>query len=292
MADTFTRDRLEWLEAIASDAKISAGAFRLAFVISSHLNRKTGEAWPGIDHLARTIGTNERTIRRFIEEMISAGYLGKKRGGDGRPNRYWIASSDRTEMSDQNESRPDNNVRTETVRADKSVQSEKSRPDISRHSDRTFDDIQTGHGCPPNPLIEPFEEPIEERDSLPPRVLPSEDQRGSDLFASFWKIYPRRVARGAALKAWKRATGAGADPETIIRGAVRYAAERHGEPDRWTKHPATWLNGECWTDDPAGGLTVDQDGNEVFEKRPRDSTRKRSAFEVAASIAFSEEEAA
>jgi hypothetical protein len=31
---------------------------------------------------------------------------------------------------------------------------------------------------------------------------------------------------------------------------MRYAAERTGEDDKYTKHPATWLNAECWKDAP------------------------------------------
>lgn len=42
-----------------------------------------------------------------------------------------------------------------------------------------------------------------------------------------------------------------ADPGEIIRGSMRYAAEREGQEARFTKHPATWLRAECWADDPA-----------------------------------------
>jgi hypothetical protein len=43
---------------------------------------------------------------------------------------------------------------------------------------------------------------------------------------------------------------------------------------RYTKHPATWLNAECWLDEPpvdAGGLIIDQDGNPIAtaEQPPR-----------------------
>ncbi len=292
MADTFTRDRLEWLEAIASDGKVSAGAFRLAFVISSHLNRKTGEAWPGIDRLAKTIGTNERTIRRLIEELVVAAYLGKKRGGDGRPNRYWIAPSDRTKMSDQNESRPDKNVQPESSRSDNIVQSEKSRPDISRHSDRTFNDIQTGQKCPPNPLIEPSEETTEVEESIPPQRLAGERHGYDDHFASFWRVYPKQVDRADALKAWKRVIRGGTAPEVIIRGAARYAVERCGKDAQYTADPDNWLLKERWTDAPADGTIIDADGREVSDLRLRASTQKRSAFEIASSMAFSKEEVA
>jgi hypothetical protein len=35
----------------------------------------------------------------------------------------------------------------------------------------------------------------------------------------------------------------------MLNGAMRYAAERTGQDQRYTKHPATWLNGQCWKDE-------------------------------------------
>jgi hypothetical protein len=37
--------------------------------------------------------------------------------------------------------------------------------------------------------------------------------------------------------------------EILLEGMKNYAASRNGEDPKYTKHPATWLNGECWTDD-------------------------------------------
>jgi hypothetical protein len=42
-----------------------------------------------------------------------------------------------------------------------------------------------------------------------------------------------------------------ATPEELVSGAKRYAAERAGQDGKYTKHPATWLNNECWADEPA-----------------------------------------
>jgi hypothetical protein len=68
----------------------------------------------------------------------------------------------------------------------------------------------------------------------------------SPLFEEFWKVYPRKVGKGEARKAWagalKRATA-----EEIIAGAKRYAATK---PDpEYTKHPGPWLNADRWLDE-------------------------------------------
>jgi hypothetical protein len=68
------------------------------------------------------------------------------------------------------------------------------------------------------------------------------------LFDEFWTTYPRRSAKGAARRAWSRAAAV-TDPHAIIAGAARYASDPNRE-DTYTAHPATWLNGERWLDEP------------------------------------------
>jgi len=68
-------------------------------------------------------------------------------------------------------------------------------------------------------------------------------------FVEFYAAFPRKTARGAALKAYvsalKRAPAA-----VLLQGAIRYAQERAHEDQNFTKHPATWLTQDCWLDEP------------------------------------------
>ena len=57
------------------------------------------------------------------------------------------------------------------------------------------------------------------------------------------------MGRLAAAKAWGKALKS-ASAAQIITGARRYAVERQDENPQYTKHPATWLNGGCWMDEP------------------------------------------
>lgn len=70
-------------------------------------------------------------------------------------------------------------------------------------------------------------------------------------FETFWKIYPRKVAKKKALQVWNKIKF---DPDTLkqILAAVAY----QGKSDQWRKddgkfipHPATWLNAERWNDE-------------------------------------------
>jgi hypothetical protein len=69
-------------------------------------------------------------------------------------------------------------------------------------------------------------------------------------FETWWALYPRKVGKGQARRAWTKAI-AGTTVDVLIAGAERYAELRSTEDPEFTKHPATWLNGECWLDENA-----------------------------------------
>ena len=67
-------------------------------------------------------------------------------------------------------------------------------------------------------------------------------------FEDFWSICPRKTAKGSARKAWLKAIKT-ASPETIIDGIKAYAKSAQGTEPQYIAHPATWLNGERWSDE-------------------------------------------
>lgn len=68
-------------------------------------------------------------------------------------------------------------------------------------------------------------------------------------FAQFWSVYPSKKGKGQARTAFVRALTK-ASLEEILDGAGRYREDPKRKPD-YTKNPATWLNGECWSDESA-----------------------------------------
>lgn len=68
------------------------------------------------------------------------------------------------------------------------------------------------------------------------------------LFDTFWQEYPRKQAKGAARKAWSSAVRK-ERAVAIIEAARRYRDDPNRQ-DEFTPHPATWLNGERWSDVP------------------------------------------
>ncbi len=78
-------------------------------------------------------------------------------------------------------------------------------------------------------------------------------------FNDWYAVYPKHKGRGAAVNAYTKARKNGATAEELIAGAKRYVQERKGEDPKFTKAPASWLNQECWTDEPdyTGEIDVD-----------------------------------
>ncbi|UTY50445.1 DUF1376 domain-containing protein [Sinorhizobium fredii] len=90
-------------------------------------------------------------------------------------------------------------------------------------------------------------QPIIEEDKSSSHTQRAIDQEFDE---SFWPAYPKKVAKGAALRAYRTARKK-ADVDEIVSAVRRYAADRREEDSRYTKAPASWLNGECWSDQPS-----------------------------------------
>lgn len=75
-----------------------------------------------------------------------------------------------------------------------------------------------------------------------------------ESFDAWWNEYPRKISKGAAYKKYNSLL---AEKKTtideLLKGARKYATyckENKTEPN-YIKHPATWLNQECWCDEYA-----------------------------------------
>jgi len=92
------------------------------------------------------------------------------------------------------------------------------------------------------------------------------------LFKSFWNAYPRRVGKGAALKAWGKIK----EPKKTLQEII-VALEWQKKTEQWTKdggqfipHPATYINQCRWEDEQE---TV---GAEPFVYVPMEELKRRA----------------
>jgi hypothetical protein len=83
-----------------------------------------------------------------------------------------------------------------------------------------------------------------------PNIKNTKNIISANDFDRWYSIYPKRRGKGKARQVFERTLKTHkATTEELITGATRYAAERRGQSWRYTKDPATWLNGECWLDE-------------------------------------------
>jgi hypothetical protein len=68
-------------------------------------------------------------------------------------------------------------------------------------------------------------------------------------FESFWENYPKKVDKGAAIRAFRKAIK-NLDPAVVIDGAKAYAQDPNLPEKQFIKNPATWLNAEAWNNGP------------------------------------------
>lgn len=79
-----------------------------------------------------------------------------------------------------------------------------------------------------------------------------------ERFEEFWETYSHKVGRKKAEAAYRLALRKpGVTAEVLIASAASYITWQmsEGKHPTYTKHAATWLNGEHWTDERAGRAT-------------------------------------
>jgi len=103
----------------------------------------------------------------------------------------------------------------------------------------------------------------QKRDTDPNRTQSTPKKRrmrndAHPLFELWYAAYPLKKSRAAASKAFSKLNPDESLVHAMIEAIDRQIGEREAKRRRdvfvpqW-KHPATWLNGECWLDEPDAG---------------------------------------
>lgn len=215
-----SRSRFTWIYRVMTDPTLHANAKVLAVVIANHAHEDRRDCWPSQVRLAELIGVTTKTVQNLLPSLVDRGYIEITPGvGRGVTHEYLIKDEVHFAFCPPEKGSPAS-----------PYESEKAKPVAQKG------EIQRTEKAKPvsvKPVIEPVKEPVEYI------------SRDFDLF---WETYPKRVARGAARKAFARACKS-ATAEQIIAGAERYARQVQGKDPKFTKHPANWLNSECWDDE-------------------------------------------
>lgn len=203
--------------------------------------------------------SNVKALSRVRDKAVEAGWLHYEPGGKGRPGVYWVTiPDDYTGMDDKpaDENREEY-MPTFLVENDlASGQQSGRKVGTEAGEKRERSGREVGNILPlPNPLPNtPPNPPQAGGGGVTAKRPPKSEHRH---FAAFWSAYPRKEARGKAVKAFDKI-----NPDDSMIAALLAAVEvqrRRGGclEDRTTAdgrstipHPASWLNGRRWEDVP------------------------------------------
>jgi hypothetical protein len=101
----------------------------------------------------------------------------------------------------------------------------------------------------------------------------------SSEFEKFWNVYPRKVAKKSALKAWV-ACVTQENLDDVVAGAIRFAHDPNLPVEQFVPHPSTWLRSERWLDGPLPERQMSPEEREAKElaaiARRRELDRKHA----------------
>lgn len=229
--------------------RLNDSAFRLHVSALCHCARNLTDGFVSRKSLGRL--TDNSRPSRLTSKLIDAGLWAATEGG-------WFVH----DYLDYNPSaeavRAERKVTAERVRKWRELRKEPERNTVTSEprndvTDPSCNTVTNGVGngvsnAPPVPSP-PGSSFQEEQKPTPKSKTLTRAGGQPDRFDEFWDAYPRRDAKAKAKIAWGKALQRGAQVGEILAAVERYAIDPNREA-KFTKNPATWLNGDCWLDDP------------------------------------------
>ena len=102
-------------------------------------------------------------------------------------------------------------------------------------------------------------------------------------FDSFWLLYPRKVCKKDARKAWDRV--APADRPKAIEAVAAWRRIWANKEIEYVPHAASWLNGERWEDELPKGITSTSASHVAFAPPEKPQPKSELPEHVKALIA-------
>lgn len=194
-------------------------------------------------HFARKANVSEDTVRKAIKALVKLGEVEVLRQGDGREqSNYQLHVPEAPQIegaeSEGAESEPPTGMAPEGAAPSKTgtpssrcYPGEPSTTNTSASGDAGVCasgqlDFGGAEAQPPAPIV-------------------------PDPFDAWWKLYPRKVDKKDARKAYARALGE-VGAEVLADGLLKWVRywERDRTEARHIAHPTTWLNRQRWESDP------------------------------------------
>jgi hypothetical protein len=278
----FTSSKLDWLNSIVADQRLTHFQVRVGLALSFYFNLETSSCFVKQKKLAARASGKRRATQMAIDALIRAGYLAVDfKAGPSDTNVYHLLSPSAVQQDEE--------ACVPTDATLDEVEAPPCAPPCATlaHADappmRTA--MRNKNTCALTPVQRtPVQESISDRPNeieTRPEDQTDSDSRGATVpmidtkdartidifrpaveiiepteiqspgsFEQWWELYPRKVARTGAAKAYERIIKSKqATPSQLLAGVTRYAQERKGQDPKYTKHATTWLSQGCWEDE-------------------------------------------
>lgn len=206
--------------------------------------------FPSQATLARMVGASERTVRGSVARLTDMGLLSReeRRRKDGRK------SSDRYFLSVGMDQRQ--NLPVDDFTGNPRPTSPATHDDFTGRSDRYIEEEPSE-----NHQKEPSDTSGVELFVLEAPQITA----GGPTFDEFWAVWPKKVAKPDALRAWVKAVK-NVSASLIVEAAILYRDNPSIPERKFIPYAATWLNRAGWDDElPSGGAAPMQRARDVLD---------------------------
>lgn len=227
-------------EALVFDPALSGNAVRVYAILARH-GMDPGSCYPSHRRIGELSGLSQRSIPRLLTDLAEAGWVTIIHrftpSGDPDSNAYQV--------------HVDAQVCAGSTQESGEGYTRESAPKESNLKEELRDGLFTGEQ-------EPQEPPRDQPSSSSEQALKPERA----AFEDWYEIYPRKVGRPGALRAWKtRVEKTRVEPNDVIAGLlwwrIKWAEDK--TPRDFMPYPATWLNDERWKDAMPANDLPDED---------------------------------
>ena len=222
------------------DKSLGNAGFRVLAALCSYAD-KDGHCYPGLRTLGGRLGVSRQAVQQQVHRLESLGYVNAENqtrpNGSDTTNRYFIVF-DLPSESNEGEQRH--------VAGGQADLAGGASPELAGGA---------------SPELAPLNRPLNTPSNILP-MPPPKDTSGSpaNLFQHFWLLYPRKVGKGDAEKAFNAAIKE-TSSDAILAGTRRYAdqVQQNGTQPKYVKYPAGWLRAKRWLDEDEADGSDDPD---------------------------------
>lgn len=187
----------------------------------------------------------------------------------------WEKHQSLDKLEKQKESRKETNRRYYEKKKQERIEDREIKTSYKTDSDESLRHLKTpleeeGEREEDKKYISPSPEPATaaaDEIEAPPKQAKILSAKQERRFAAFWEHYPKKVGKQDAQRAWKRI-----DPDDEMTDRILHAVEEAKAKDsrfreeRYTPHPASWLNAGSWEDEftaygPSNGYQRDPESS-------------------------------